>query len=108
MDAEAKKSRREELLGIIGDNKFLQKEVEEVLFLEEQLDYFRSLPQIEVHPKHPEKQRPTVASKQYIKYLQQYNNVIRTLTRATAAGEDENESPLRAWLRQNAEENLDT
>ena len=90
--------RREELLQIVGDNKILIREVDELLFLEKRLEELRKLPQIEVHPKHPEKQRATVAAKEYIKALQQYNNLVRTLSRATATGDTEEESPLDAWL----------
>ena len=91
--------RREELLKLVGDDPFLIREVEEMVFLEEQLDKLRALPQIEVNPKNPAQQRATVAAKEYIKYLQQYNQVVKILTRATGSSDQEEDSPLRAWLK---------
>lgn len=91
--------RREELLKLVGDDPFLVREVEEMVFLEEQLDKLRALPQIEVNPKNPAQQRATVAAKEYIKYLQQYNQVVKILTRATGSSDQEEDSPLRAWLK---------
>lgn len=91
--------RREELLKLVGDDPFLVREVEEMVFLEEQLDKLRALPQIEINPKNPAQQRATVAAREYIKYLQQYNQVVKILTRATGAGEQEEDSPLREWLK---------
>lgn len=91
--------RREELLKLVGDDPFLIREVEEMAFLEEQLDKLRALPQIEVNPKNPAQQRATVAAKEYIKYLQQYNQVVKILTRVTGSSDQEEDSPLRAWLK---------
>lgn len=91
--------RREELLKLVGDDPFLIREVEEMVFLEEQLDKLRALPQIEVNPKNPAQQRATVAAKEYIKYLQQYNQVVKILTRATGSSDQEEDSPLRVWLK---------
>jgi len=90
--------RREELLELIGNDPFLVNEVEEMVFLEEQLEKFRKLPQIEIHPK-TGAQRATVAAKEYIKYLQQYNNVVKILIRATGTDEADEESPLRKWAK---------
>lgn len=91
--------RREELLKLVGDDPFLVREVEEMAFLEEQLDKLRALPQIEINPKNPAQQRATVAAKEYIKYLQQYNQVVKILTRVTGTSDQEEDSPLRAWLK---------
>lgn len=91
--------RREQLLKIVGDDPFLVREVEEMVFLEGKLDELRKLPHIEVNPRNPAQQRATVAAKEYIKYLQQYNMVVRILTRATGSDESDEESPLRAWAR---------
>lgn len=96
-------TRKDELLALVGDNPMLIKEVTEMVFLEEHLDYLRTLPQIEVHPKNPAKQRATTAAKEYIKYLQQYNNVVRTLVRATGVDETDEESPLRKWVKNHAD-----
>lgn len=92
-------TRRQELRAIVGDDPFLLKEVDELLFLEERLEQLRKLPHIEINPKNPAQQRATVAAKEYIKYLQQYNTVVRILTRATGSDESDEESPLRAWAK---------
>ena len=89
--------RREKLLKLVGDDPVLIREVDEMLFLEEKLDELRKLPHIQIGPKG--QQRATVAAKEYIKYLQQYNNVVKILARATGADANDEESPLRTWAK---------
>lgn len=91
-------SRKEELLKIIGDdNKTLIRLVDEVVFLEKQLDYLRTLPQINVNPNNPAQQKATPAAKQYKEFLQQYTNCIKIL--AHIGDDNENDvSPLRKWV----------
>lgn len=91
--------RKEELLNLIGDRPELIKTIDEMVYLEEQLDYLRGLPKIQVHPTIPTKQKVTPAAKQYKEYLQQYVNLVRTLVRAIGSSEVEEESPLREWMR---------
>lgn len=93
-------SRKEELLSLIDNETTLVQLIDEMVYLEEQLDCLRSLPKIKIHPKDPTKQKPTPASKLYKEYLQQYVNVVKILLRATGADETEEESPLREWMRQ--------
>lgn len=92
--------RKEELLNLIGNDTTLKPLVDEMVYLEEQLDYFRSLPKIKVHPNDPSKQKPTPAAKLYKEYLQQYTNVVKILLKATGTDESEEESPLRKWMNQ--------
>lgn len=92
--------RKEELLNLIGQDTTLKPLVDEMVYLEEQLDYFRSLPKIKVHPNDPSKQKPTPAAKLYKEYLQQYTNVVKILLKATGTDESEEESPLRKWMNQ--------
>ena len=74
--------------------------IEEIIFLEEQMEYYRSLPQIKVDKDHPDKQKATPASKLYKECLQQYNNSLRLLFRITGdLDEVEEESPLRKWAK---------
>lgn len=74
--------------------------IEEIIYLEEQMAYYRSLPQIKVDKDHPEKQKATPAAKLYKECLQQYNNCLRLLLRITGdIGEAEEESPLRKWAK---------
>lgn len=74
----------------------------EVVFLEARLAELRELPQIKVNKEEPEKQKPTVAAKQYKELLQQYNNCIKTLCGVLRKDSGEEESPLRAFLRERA------
>lgn len=98
-------SRKEELLQIVtqagsqNDIKAAQL-VEEIVFIEEQLVELKKLPFINIHPKNPMKQKATPASKQYKELLQQYNNSLRLLFRLSGdMGENEEESPLRKWVK---------
>lgn len=91
--------RKEELLKLIDNDITLIPLIDEVVYLESQLDYLRELPKIKVHPKDPAKQKPTPAAKLYKEMLQQYTNIIRILLRATGTDESEEESPLRKWMK---------
>lgn len=102
-------SRKEELEKIVykegTDNSIKARQlIEEIIFLEEQMEYYRSLPQIRVHPANPERQQATPASKLYKECLQQYNNSLRLLFRITGdLAEVEEESPLRKWAKSREE-----
>lgn len=91
-------SRRSELLSYIDNDILLVPLVNDMLDLEKQLDYLRTLPKIKVHPKDPTKQKATPAAKLYKECLQQYTNIIRILMRATGTDIDDEESPLRKWF----------
>ena len=92
--------RKQELLEVIENDVALLPLIDEMVYLEEQLDYLRTLPKIKVHPSDPTKQKLTPASKQYKEFLQQYVNIVRTLKRATGEEESDKESPLRTWLNE--------
>lgn len=97
--------RREELLNYIGDKEdraFVEPLIDEVIFLEGQLEELKKLPFIKVHPKNPELQKATPASRLYVSLMAQYNANIRTLSHLSGAAENDEESPLRAWARNNA------
>lgn len=95
-------SRREELLKYLGGNgneELIEPMVDEVIFLEGQLTELRKLPFIKVHPKNPEIQKATPASRMYVSLMAQYNANIRTLARLSGKTEIEEESPLRSWVK---------
>lgn len=92
-------NRKEELLKVIENDTTLTPLIDEVVYLEEQLDYLRTLPKIKVHPKNPEMQKTTPAAKLYKEMLQQYTNIIRILMRATGTDIEDDESPLRKWVK---------
>lgn len=91
-------SRKDELIKLIDNNTALLPLVDEMLYLEEQLDYYRTLPKIKVHPNDLSKQKATPAAKLYKEYLQQYINIVKVLQKATGADDLEEESPLRLWM----------
>lgn len=94
--------RKEELLKIfdqVDDTKgIIAPMIDDVVFLEQQLQELRQLPFIRVNPKNPADQKPTPAAKQYKELLQQYNNCIKILTGVLRKDAPEEESPLRAFL----------
>lgn len=96
-------SRRSELLSYIDNDIILVPLVNDMLDLEKQLDYLRTLPKIKVHPKDPTKQKATPAAKLYKECLQQYTNIVRIMLRATGTDMDDEESPLRLWMKNQLE-----
>lgn len=89
--------RKEELLNIVGDDKIILKLVDEVIFIERQLDYLKQLPQINVNPNNPYQQKATPAAKQYKEFLQQYTNIIKVLAHVSGDDNENDISPLRKW-----------
>lgn len=93
-------SRKEDLKKIITvNNELVEQLIDEMLFMEYQLDYYRSLPQIKVDPNRPERQKATPAAKLYKETLQQYTNAIKVLARCTGQDVNDNDSPLRIWVK---------
>lgn len=101
--------RKDELLQLIcknGSNNDIKARqlVDEIIFIEEQLVYLKTLPFININPKNPMQQKTTPAAKQYKELLQQYNNSLRLLLRMSGdIGESEEESPLRQWAKSRKE-----
>lgn len=94
-------NRKEELLKAIEGNDILIPAIEDVVFLEKELEELRKLPQIIVHPEDPSRQKATPAAKMYKEKLQQYSLLLKILIRATGADEVEEDSPLRKWINAN-------
>lgn len=62
-----------------SEKKLIDPLLEEVIYLEEQMRYLRTLPQIKIHPTNNAIQRKTEAAKLYKEYSQSYMNAIRIL-----------------------------
>nr|DAZ27467.1 MAG TPA: hypothetical protein [Caudoviricetes sp.] len=92
--------RKAELLETIDHNKALIPLVNEVVFLEGRLEELKKLPFLKIHPKQPDLQRATPAAKQYKELLQQYTNAVKILMRASGIDEDDEDSPLRKWVKE--------
>lgn len=92
--------RRDELINIVGNSsELMERLVDEVVFMETQLKYYRSLPQIRVNKEKPEIQRATPAAKLYKETLQQYTNCIKIIAKCAGIDADDDESPLRKWAK---------
>lgn len=91
-------TRKKELLSLIEHDQLLTPLVDDMVELEEQLEYLRTLPKIKVHPKDPTKQKATPAAKLYKECLQQYTNIIRILMHSAGTDTEDEESPLRKWF----------
>lgn len=98
-------SRKEDLEKIVykdgSDNSIkAARLIDEIIFLEDQMEELRALPFIKVDKQNPMKQKATPAAKMYKETLQQYNNSLRLLFRMTGELEEsEEESPLRKWVK---------
>lgn len=98
-------TRKEELVNLIGqDNASLLPVVDDMVFLEKQLEQLRALPMIKVHPNDPARQKVTPSAKLYKECLQQYTNIVKILLKATGTDVDDEDSPLRKWSREHIEE----
>jgi len=95
--------RKDDLLKVVDNNAEYVKLIDEIVYLEEQLDVLRELPKIKINPDNPEMQKATPAAKMYKEYLQQYLNAVKLLSKAAKIDADEDESPLRAWIRSRTE-----
>lgn len=91
--------RKEELLKVIENDPSLMPLIDDMIYLESELDKLRELPKIRIHPDDPSKQKITPAAKMYKEYLQQYTNIVRIITRLTKEDIDNEESPLRKWMK---------
>ena len=104
-------NRRDELIKIIPEEslELVKSVVDDVVFLEYQLEELKKLPFIEVNPKNPMKQRSTPASKLYKEFLQQYINCIKMIEyviykEKRLEGDEAEESPLRKWFKENVDD----
>lgn len=95
--------RREKLIEFLckseDDKQLVVPLLDEFLFLEKQLTELKKLPFIKVHPTNPELQKTTPAAKQYKELLQQYTNIMKVLSRSAGMDVDDEESPLRKWVK---------
>ena len=97
--------RKEELMKLANDSNrtTILPLIDEMIYLENQLDYYRTLPMIKVNPENPIQQKATPAAKLYKEFLQQYTNVVKVISRITANENEQEESPLRKWANSRRE-----
>ena len=73
--------------------------LEDIVFLEKQLSDLKKLPFISVNPANNFQQKSTPAAKLYKELLQQLVNVVKALLIASKTTEEEEDSPLRQYLK---------
>lgn len=95
-------NRKEELEKIVGNDEVIQPLIDEIIFLEGKLEELKKYTFLKVHPEKPELQKATPAAKQYKEFLQQYLNCIKVLAKISGNNEEDEESPLRKWVRKRA------
>lgn len=82
-----------------GQQKLVRKLINEVVFLENQMDQLRELPFISVHPNNTERQKSTAAAKQYKECSQSYMNAIRILLSMLRKEDTQEQNELLARLK---------
>jgi len=92
-------NRKDELLKIVGDNELFIRLIDEIIYIENQLVELKKYPFISINPKNPSQQKSTAAAKLYKEFLQQYNNSLKILARVSGQDENDEESPLRKWVK---------
>ena len=95
--------RKEELLKAINNDLTLTPLIDEMVYLEQELDELRKLPKIKIDPKNKTRQKATPAAKLYKEMLQQYTNIVRILLRAAGADETDEDCPLGKWMREHVD-----
>ena len=95
--------RKTELLQAIDNDPTLIPLIDDMIYLEEQLDYLRTLPKLKVHPTDKTLQKATPAARMYRESLANYTNIIRLLLRAKGIDESDETSPLREWAKKHME-----
>lgn len=98
-------TRREELDNIFknidNDAKTLiDNLINEVVFLEKEMEKLKKLPFININPKNPAMQKVTPAAKLYKEHSQSYMNAIRILASLVRKTEGDEDSPLRQYLKE--------
>lgn len=100
-------NRREELNQIFKDidkteKQLIDKLLDEIVFLEEQMINLKKLPFIKINPKNQTQQKITPAAKLYKEYSQSYMNAIRillnTLRKVESSAADELLERLKEFM----------
>lgn len=107
---ERKDERKEELLKICSGLdpetlKLVNPLIEQLIFLENQLNYLRKLPFIITKPGDDTKQKVTPAYKQYKDLSQTYLNALKLINQTLGIENDTIDSPLRIYMRKRIEAN---
>lgn len=109
MENESQKSKKELRLAELSEifsgvdeeqKKLISPLIDEVVFLEGELDYLKKLPQIRVHPQDPTRQKITDAARLYKKRQESYMNAVRILLSVLYKVETSEQDRLAELLKQ--------
>lgn len=91
-----------ELLNKMDEEKrvVVEKILEEMVFLEEQLEELKKYPFIKVHPENPTIQKPTVAAKQYKELSQVYSVKVKILLGVVEGNVDDGYDPVQDFIEE--------
>lgn len=78
--------------------------IDEVIFIEKNLEELKQLPFIAVNPKNPQQQRYTVAYKQYKELFQQYTGAVKILLGVVDDKTEGKDSPLQQYFKRRLDE----
>lgn len=87
-----------------GQRELVDRLIDELIFMEKQLDEVKKLPFLKVHPKNPMIQQQTDAFRAYKSLIQQYNNAVKTLAVVFNRAAASEEHPFAQWLKERQEE----
>ena len=78
--------------------------VEDIVFMEKNLDELKKYPFIRTHPRDPTLQKVTAAAKQYKELLQQYTNCLKLICSFAKNEKTGEDSPLREYYKKKMEQ----
>lgn len=73
--------------------------IDDIVFMESQMEALRKLPFMRVHPEDPSRQELTKASRLYKEFTQSYMNAVRILLGLLYKEEVHEDSPLRTYMK---------
>lgn len=96
-----RREKLDEIFKEVDENKkeLIKPLLDDIAFLEEQMEELKKLPFIQVHPKDPTKQRTTKAAKLYKEHSQSYMNAIR-MVYSMINGHEIDDDPVQKFLEQ--------
>lgn len=97
-------SRKKELIDLCGDHKSeVIQLIDEILFMEDQLIEIKKFPFYKVNPSNNFQQKVLPVAKLYKETLQQYTVALKLFAALTGHTLEDEESPLREWVRSRLE-----
>lgn len=96
-----RREKLDEIFKEVDENKkeLIKPLLDDIVFLEEQMEELKKLPFIQVHPKDKTKQRTTKAAKLYKEHSQSYMNAIR-MVYSMINGHEIDDDPVQKFLEQ--------